>query len=46
VPQTTIAGSEPTDSLAINTLAGRDSVAVAPDVSSLITPVVDLGADQ
>jgi Ca2+-binding RTX toxin-like protein len=46
LPQTTIAGSEPTDSLAINTLAGRDSVSVAPDVSSLITPVVDLGADQ
>jgi Ca2+-binding RTX toxin-like protein len=46
-PQTTIVGSEPaTDALQVNTLAGRDSVTVAPDVSDLITPVVDLGADQ
>jgi Ca2+-binding RTX toxin-like protein len=46
-PQTTIAGSEPAaDTLQVNTLAGRDSVTVAPDVSDLITPVVDLGADQ
>jgi Ca2+-binding RTX toxin-like protein len=41
---TRIAGSEPTlDRLAINTLGGDDDVAVAPDVSDLIAPVVDLG---
>jgi Ca2+-binding RTX toxin-like protein len=45
--QTTIAGSEPAiDVLHVNTLGGRDDVQVAPDVSTLITPVVDLGADQ
>jgi hypothetical protein len=45
--QTTIAGSEPTlDTLRVNTLGGRDDVQVAPDVSALIAPVVDLGADQ
>jgi hypothetical protein len=45
--QTTIAGSEPTlDTLRVNTLGGRDDVQVAPDVSALITPVVDLGAGQ
>jgi Ca2+-binding RTX toxin-like protein len=44
--QTTIAGSEQTDTLQVNTLGGRDTVAVAPDVSQIITPVVDLGADQ
>src|SRR5204863_6747416 len=45
--QTTIAGSEPAlDTLRVNTLGGRDDVQVAPDVSTLITPVVDLGADQ
>jgi Ca2+-binding RTX toxin-like protein len=42
-----ITGSEPaSDTLAVNTLAGKDTVAVAPDVSQLIAPVVDLGADQ
>jgi Ca2+-binding RTX toxin-like protein len=45
--QTTIAGSEAAnDILRVNTLGGRDDVQVAPDVSTLITPVVDLGADQ
>jgi Ca2+-binding RTX toxin-like protein len=45
--QTTIVGSEPAnDTLRVNTLGGRDTVTVAPDVTDLITPVVDLGADQ
>jgi Ca2+-binding RTX toxin-like protein len=45
--QTTVTGSEAAlDTLRINTLGGRDDVQVAPDVSTLITPVVDLGADQ
>jgi hypothetical protein len=45
--RTTIAGSEAAnDILRVNTLGGRDDVQVAPDVSTLITPVVDLGADQ
>ncbi|MGZ6670845.1 MAG: beta strand repeat-containing protein [Solirubrobacteraceae bacterium] len=45
--QTTIAGSEAAnDTLRVNTLGGRDDVQVAPDVRTLITPVVDLGADQ
>ena len=45
--QTTIAGSEPAnDILSVNTLGGRDDVQVAPDVSTLITAVVDLGAGQ
>ena len=45
--QTTIAGSEAAnDILRVNTLGGRDDVQVAPDVSTLLTPVVDLGADQ
>jgi Ca2+-binding RTX toxin-like protein len=45
--QTTIAGSEPAnDILRVNTLGGRDDVQVAPDVSTLITAVVDLGAGQ
>ena len=46
--QTTIAGSEAAlDTLRVNTLGGRDDVQVAPGVmSALITPVVDLGADQ
>jgi Ca2+-binding RTX toxin-like protein len=45
--QTTITGSEAAlDRLHINTLGGRDDVQIAPDVSTLITPVVDLGADQ
>jgi hypothetical protein len=45
--QTTITGSEAAnDVLRVNTLGGRDDVQVAPDVSTLITPIVDLGADQ
>jgi hypothetical protein len=45
--QTTIDGSEPAnDTLRVNTLGGRDTVTVSPDVTDLITPVVDLGADQ
>jgi hypothetical protein len=47
VPRLSISGSEPAlDTLAINTLAGADTVNVAADVSQLISPVVDLGADQ
>lgn len=45
--QTTIAGSEAAlDTLRVSTLGGRDDVQVAPDVSTLITPVFDLGAGQ
>jgi len=45
--QTTISGSEPLgDSLHVNTLGGLDTVSVAPGVSELITPVVDLGTGQ
>ena len=42
-----IAGSEAAnDTLRIQTLDGDDDVIVAPDVSDLITPVVDLGAGE
>ena len=42
-----ITGSEPAnDALQVNTLGGNDQVTVAPDVSQLIAPVIDLGADQ
>jgi RTX calcium-binding nonapeptide repeat (4 copies) len=42
-----IDGSEPeNDTLQVRTLGGDDRVTVAPDVSGLITPVVDLGADE
>ncbi len=45
--QLQIAGSEAAnDTLKVNTLGGRDRVTVAPEVSQLINPVVDLGADQ
>ena len=45
--QLQIAGSEvANDTLKVNTLGGRDRVTVAPEVSQLINPVVDLGADQ
>jgi Ca2+-binding RTX toxin-like protein len=45
--QTRVSGSDPgVDTLAVNTLDGRDAVTVAPDVASLINPVVDLGAGQ
>jgi Ca2+-binding RTX toxin-like protein len=45
-PTVTLAGSEPADVLAVNTLGGKDRVTVDPGVNQLITPVVDLGADQ
>jgi hypothetical protein len=45
-PSIEMAGSEPTDVLEVNTLAGKDKVAVDPGVQQLITPVIDLGADQ
>jgi hemolysin type calcium-binding protein len=42
-----ISGSEgANDGLQINTLGGKDSVAIAAGVSQLIDPSVDLGADQ
>jgi Ca2+-binding RTX toxin-like protein len=42
-----VLGSDPGgDTLDVNTLGGKDTVNVAPDVSTLINPVVDLGADQ
>jgi hypothetical protein len=45
--QLQISGSEgANDGLQINTLGGKDSVAVASGVSQLIEPSVDLGADQ
>jgi Ca2+-binding RTX toxin-like protein len=45
--QVAISGSEPAnDQLLLNTLGGNDRVAVAPGVSGLIQPVVDLGTDQ
>jgi hypothetical protein len=47
VPRLTVAGSEPgLDTLDLNTLGGKDTVTVAPDVSTIMNPVVDLGADQ
>ena len=47
VPRLSILGSEQAnDTLQVNTLAGDDRVTVAPDVSQLIAPIVDLGADQ
>jgi hypothetical protein len=46
-PRTRIVGSEAAnDTLQINTLGGKDKVTVAPDVSQLINPVVELGAGQ
>jgi Ca2+-binding RTX toxin-like protein len=42
-----ISGSEgANDGLQINTLGGKDNVAIASGVSQLINPSVDLGADQ
>jgi hypothetical protein len=44
---TSIVGSEAAnDTLGLNTLGGDDRATVAPDVSDLITTVVDLGADE
>jgi Ca2+-binding RTX toxin-like protein len=45
-PALAVTGSEQADTQRINTLGGKDQVTVAPEVSQLITPVVDLGADQ
>jgi Ca2+-binding RTX toxin-like protein len=45
--QTRVSGSDPgLDTLAVNTLDGRDAVTVQPDVGALINPVVNLGAGQ
>jgi hypothetical protein len=45
--RTQITGAEPAnDALAILTLAGDDNVTVDPGVSSLLIPIVDLGADE
>ena len=45
--QLQVSGSEvANDGLQINTLGGKDSVAIASGVSQLIDPSVDLGADQ
>jgi hypothetical protein len=42
-----ISGSEgANDGLQINTVGGKDSVAIASGVGQLINPSVDLGADQ
>jgi hypothetical protein len=47
VPRLSILGAEQAnDTLDVNTLAGDDQVTVAPDVSQLLTPIVDLGTDQ
>jgi hypothetical protein len=48
LPATTnIVGSEGlNDTLRIQTLGGNDDVTVSPDVELLITPVIDLGADE
>jgi RTX calcium-binding nonapeptide repeat (4 copies) len=45
--ETRISGSEPAlDTLLVQTHEGNDDVTVAPDVSDLINPIVDLGADE
>ena len=45
--QVQVTGSEAAnDTLRINTLAGKDDVKVAPDVTDLIKTIVDLGADD
>jgi hypothetical protein len=45
--QTRITGSEGlNDTLRVQTLAGDDRVTVAPEAELLITPVIDLGADE
>jgi hypothetical protein len=41
-----ITGAVPADTLAVDTLDGRDSVTIGPGVTDLIVPVVDLGAGQ
>ena len=45
--ETRILGSEPAlDTLLVQTLGGNDEVTVAPDVSGLINPIVDLGTGE
>jgi hypothetical protein len=45
--QTRIAGSDPTlDTLRVQALDGDDDVSVAPDVTDLIVPVLDLGMGE
>jgi Ca2+-binding RTX toxin-like protein len=47
VPDTTITGGEPAnDRLQLNTLGGNDTVTIGSGVSDVLTPSVDLGADQ
>jgi hypothetical protein len=41
-----LSGSEVADTLQINGLAGDDEVSVADGVAALITPSIDLGADE
>jgi len=42
-----ITGSEAgNDTLLIQTLGGNDDVTIDPDVALVITPVVNLGADE
>ena len=43
---TRISGSEPSDTLQVQTLAGNDDVFVGPGVSDLIATVIDLGPDE
>jgi len=45
-PTTHVTGSEPTDSLRLNTLDGNDRAQVDGAVFGLISPFVDLGAGQ
>jgi len=45
--QTRIVGGEPLfDTLRVQTLGGDDRVVTSPDVFDLITPIIDLGADD
>jgi Ca2+-binding RTX toxin-like protein len=45
--QTRITGGEGSnDTLRIQTLAGNDRLAIVNDISDLMTPVIDLGADE
>ena len=47
VPDTTITGGEPAnDRLLLHTLGGNDTVTIGSGVGDVITPSVDLGADQ
>ena len=45
--QTRITGGEgPNDTLRIQTLGGNDRLSIVNDISDLLTPVIDLGADE